>query len=544
MFTESVTSTARPFVIRDPVHGYLVVAAHERIVVDDPVTQRLRRITQTGLAEYVFPEARTSRFIHSLGAMHLASRFVLAALENAEEEVAKRFFDDIETRVPKYSGVGDSIADLLQQNGTLSALATVRCSFRHKSLMTSRIRELMAVVEASVRLAALFHDLGHLPFSHDVEYALKDYAALQESKKRKLSDPFLAIAGAEAPHEEIGHRLAELVFQSLADEISPAVRASFEIATAILNTKIPKYDLQKRPHATTMQWLHSLVDGEIDADRADYLLRDGRALGLDFAHYDVDRLVSNLVLIYDPNLGFVTAVNETGLAALESFCLSRSRSNQVFVRHHKVAQASVALRHASVKAFDDPATRQLVSVIEELGASSLAGRRDLLGKLAVFDDAWWIQVLRQIQQHESDNLTRACLNLTLDRTRTLRSVWKRKGELTEKQFRAINAKVEELIAPESGRIDLANKRRELLNDGILIMPYKFKPYARREPDKKSVMMIKTKDRTEPASTVSPLINRLQDAWDEDLHLYAFVRSDSGLTLEKVIEAVLAETSGD
>lgn len=165
------TKSSRPFVIRDPVHGYVVVAAHERIVVDDPVTQRLRRITQTGLAEYVFPEARTSRFVHSLGAMHLASRFVLAALENAEEEVAKRFFDDIETRVPKYAGVGDSIGDLLQQDGTLSALVTVRSSFRHSSLRTSRIRELMAVVEASVRLAALFHDLGHLPFSHDVEYA-------------------------------------------------------------------------------------------------------------------------------------------------------------------------------------------------------------------------------------------------------------------------------------------------------------------------------------------------------------------------------------
>jgi hypothetical protein len=119
MPVESLPTSNRPFVIRDPVHGYLVIAAHERIVVDDPVTQRLRRITQTGLAEYVFPEARTSRFVHSLGAMHLASRFVLAALENAEEEVARRFFDDIETRVPKYSGVGDSIADLLQQDGTL-----------------------------------------------------------------------------------------------------------------------------------------------------------------------------------------------------------------------------------------------------------------------------------------------------------------------------------------------------------------------------------------------------------------------------------------
>lgn len=530
----------RPFVIRDPVHGYLVVAAHERIVVDDPVTQRLRRINQTGLAEYVFPEARTSRFVHSLGAMHLASRFVLAALENADEEVARRFFDDIETRVPRYSGVGDSVSDLLLQVGTLSALATVRSSFRHSSLRNTRTRDLMAVVEASLRLAALFHDLGHLPFSHDLEYALKDYTALQESQKRNLSQPFMAIAATEAPHEEIGHRLAELEFQSLAAETSPAVRAAFEMATAILNTKTPKYDLQKRPHATTMQWLHSLVDGEIDADRADYLLRDGQALGLDFAHYDVDRLVSNLVLIYDPDLGFVTAVKETGLAALESYCLSRSRSNQVFVRHHKVAQAAAALRHASVRALGHSAASPLVKVIEELGASSLAGKKDLLEKLALFDDTWWVHALRQVKHDETNELTVACLELTLDRKRTLQSVWKRKGDLTDKQFKAINSKVDDLIAPGDGLIRLANKRRQLLEKGILIMPFKFKPYARREPDKKSVMMIQSKERTEPASTASALISDLQHAWERDIHLFAFTSQQSSLSLENVVGAVLEE----
>lgn len=361
-------------------------------------------------------------------------------------------------------------------------------------------------------------------------------------QKRKLPDAFFAIAAAEAPHEEIGHRLAELVFQTLAIETSPSVRASFEMATAILNTKTPKYDLRKRPHATTMQWLHSVVDGEIDADRADYLLRDGQALGLDFAHYDVDRLVSNLVLIYDPNLGFVTAVKETGLAALESFCLSRSRSNQVFVRHHKVAQCAVALRHASVGAFSDPAVSPFVAVIEELGASSLADKPELLRKLAVFDDSWWIHALREIESRKVDDLTRACLQLTLDRGRTLRSVWKRRGDLSEKQFKAINSKVEELIAPESGPIDLANKRRQLLRQGILIMPFKFKPYARREPDKKSVMMIKSKGRTEPASVVSALIDGLQDTWERDLHLYAFVASESDLTVESVIDALLTGSS--
>jgi len=168
------TVNDRPFVIRDPVHGYLVAAVHERELVDHPVTQRLRRITQTGLAEYVFPEARTSRFVHSLGAMHIASRFVLAALENAELNAALNFFEEIESRIGRYSGERDTFEDLLQQDGTLSALSSVRSSFKYPQLREKKIRQLMAVTEAGLRLAALFHDLGHLPFSHDVEYALQD----------------------------------------------------------------------------------------------------------------------------------------------------------------------------------------------------------------------------------------------------------------------------------------------------------------------------------------------------------------------------------
>ena len=92
----------KSFVIKDPVHGYIRIAAHERIVVDHPITQRLRRITQTGLAEFVFPEERTSRFAHSLGAMHLASRFVIKGRRSEgpkrEQSGTREFGSDIERR--------------------------------------------------------------------------------------------------------------------------------------------------------------------------------------------------------------------------------------------------------------------------------------------------------------------------------------------------------------------------------------------------------------------------------------------------------------
>src|SRR5579872_7523187 len=87
-------------------------------VMDTKVFQRLRRITQLGLASYVFPGATHTRFSHSLGAAFLA-RTVMLHLQETES------LDDIPTS-----------------------------TFN------------------SVILAALLHDIGHGPFSHSFERVL------------------------------------------------------------------------------------------------------------------------------------------------------------------------------------------------------------------------------------------------------------------------------------------------------------------------------------------------------------------------------------
>jgi len=305
------TTPGRPFVVRDPVHGYLSVAAHERLVVDTPITQRLRRIGQTGLAEMVFPEAKTSRFVHSLGAMHLASRFVIAALENASREDVQSFFDDVRRELDWATLRAEDLDELLRHSGALDALSAIRFSGIPDSAQGKENRRLLALIEGALRLAALFHDLGHLPFSHDSEYALQDFASSREAAGKTLPPSTLAIANAKAPHEEIGHALADIVFRLL-PESKPAARHVYSLAKKILDTPEPDYGMFKHQPASALQWLHSLVDGEIDVDRADYLLRDGQALGLDFAQYDLDRLVSSLVLIRTPERGYTTASMSLG----------------------------------------------------------------------------------------------------------------------------------------------------------------------------------------------------------------------------------------
>jgi len=104
--------------IRDPIHGYIFANELEKEIIDTRVFQRLRRINQLGMAYLTYPGAEHKRFIHCIGAMHLAGE------------------------------VG-----------------------RHLSSMGEIDRE----EEQYIKLAALLHDLGHGPFSHTFEDVMMKY---------------------------------------------------------------------------------------------------------------------------------------------------------------------------------------------------------------------------------------------------------------------------------------------------------------------------------------------------------------------------------
>lgn len=68
--------------IRDPVHGWIKFSDDEKKIIDSPFIQRLRRITQLSLADEVFPGGNHSRFIHSLGVMKMAGKYMKQLLNN------------------------------------------------------------------------------------------------------------------------------------------------------------------------------------------------------------------------------------------------------------------------------------------------------------------------------------------------------------------------------------------------------------------------------------------------------------------------------
>ena len=59
-------------ILNDPVYGFISIQSPLLFdLVEHPYFQRLRRIKQLGLSEYVYPGALHTRFHHALGAMHL-----------------------------------------------------------------------------------------------------------------------------------------------------------------------------------------------------------------------------------------------------------------------------------------------------------------------------------------------------------------------------------------------------------------------------------------------------------------------------------------
>src|SRR5438067_2496522 len=118
--------------IRDPIHTFIKVEPKERAVIDSTAYQRLRDIHQLALSYLVYPAATHTRFEHALGVMELASRVYDIVTE--PRNIHKRLRDG--------------------------------------NLVPDRNVHDWIYWRQAVRMAALCHDLGHLPFSHGPEHLL------------------------------------------------------------------------------------------------------------------------------------------------------------------------------------------------------------------------------------------------------------------------------------------------------------------------------------------------------------------------------------
>lgn len=120
-------------------------------------------------------------------------------------------------------------------------------------------------------LAALLHDLGHGPYSHTIETVFRlDH---EDMTRRIIQDP----------QTEVHQVIKRWFGQEMPGRVCRLLDSSISLQGA------NGIDLIYR----------SVISGQLDADRIDYLLRDNAACGMAFGHIDIQQLIASMRLLPD-----------------------------------------------------------------------------------------------------------------------------------------------------------------------------------------------------------------------------------------------------
>jgi HD superfamily phosphohydrolase len=264
---------------RDPVHGYIQISQSEKKLIDSRPFQRLRHIRQLATTYLVYHGAEHTRFGHSLGVMHLVTQV--------------------------FDSVTDSNPNLFSDDNKEN---------------TARIVWYRQIL----RLIALTHDLGHAPFSHASSELFPDgrehecYTKLI-IEEREISEII----------SEISTTCENTITKTLGTSVG-ALRKNYRIRPItpqllwMIYGEEPRIPLNDDDE---YQWpdfafLKSFMDGELDCDKMDYLLRDSLYCGVTYGKYDLDRFISTLTAYKDENI-LQLAIRSGGVQAFEEFVLAR-----------------------------------------------------------------------------------------------------------------------------------------------------------------------------------------------------------------------------
>jgi len=307
--------------IKDSVHDHIAVEGIAADLLDTPPVQRLRRLRQLGTVGLVYPSANHTRFEHSLGVYHLA-RAALGQL-----------------------GIEGARASRLQA-------------------------------------AAILHDIGHTPFSHNTE-------AVVARRTGRM-------------HDEVGDLLSD-------GEIARVLALHDVDPTAVSDLIAGDGEFGQ------------LVSGELDVDRMDYLVRDAHHTGVPYGTIDTGRLVRELRFV-DGEL----VLAEGNVQTAESLLVARSLMNPVVYNHHVARISKAMLRRGTEQLLEaDEVTAEELRRMDDadllVALRSTPGTADIARRLdtrTLFKRAVWAE-LRDVpeavvdadhdtvREHEREIATRA-----------------------------------------------------------------------------------------------------------------------------------------
>ncbi|MFY9606655.1 MAG: HD domain-containing protein [Thermoplasmata archaeon] len=245
-------------IVHDSVHGSIRLGGVFLSLLEVPELQRLHSIHQLGLAYLVYPGANHTRFEHSLGTFAVARRICTSLQMDPEE-------------------------------------ATL------------------------VECAAFLHDVGHLPYSHTLEFVLHDRFGIDhEDISRRL------IRGEETVLSPSDKKILGR-YSSIPEVLERFSIDPIEVGNLLggkASPSGPQRTLTKQrgqTHFNSKRYLSQIVSGPVDADQLDYLKRDAHYTGVAYGVIDLDRLFETLQ-VFNGDL----VVERGGLSAIEGMLVARA----------------------------------------------------------------------------------------------------------------------------------------------------------------------------------------------------------------------------
>jgi HD superfamily phosphohydrolase len=157
--------------------------------------------------------------------------------------------------------------------------------------LASRLASELSVQERmEIEISALLHDIGHGPYSHDCEEVIEKYTRRSHSEVKFLLE-------------------------------------KEEIATILEDLGISQATIANQIEGKTK--LGQIINGTLDVDRMDYLVRDAYYTGVSYGMVDTEHLLRN-ILFYDDTI----VLNHRGLKSAEALLMSRFLMYPSVYNHH------------------------------------------------------------------------------------------------------------------------------------------------------------------------------------------------------------------
>jgi HD superfamily phosphohydrolase len=371
--------------IMDPIHGGIPLLTHEVLIVDHPLFQRLRFICQNDILSLVFPGATHSRFLHSIGTMHVGGRIFNAMIENSLKQRSRQ-------------GISGVSSDMLEAISFFKRLVRCACllhdsghsSFSHQFNRTPTIKKILA---QPGRFETLWQDVDFSNIYTDIPTQLEHEHFSVRAAYQILSD---------IPPLSLKIPIADIL--SLMDTTEVIPSADFNRHAEALWPLIQAENAKQQPTPNhfakkLQQLLASLVSGELDADRADYMLRDGFHSSVTIGGFNLDHLLSNLHFGWcQQTEWFGLSIAHKGLGSLEDFVYSRHQMyRQVYA--HKTAQGFDWLLRAAI---DEVMTQESILSFVTKGLSDIQNFRHLT-------DSYFWEAFRQYAETYKESYSKCII---------------------------------------------------------------------------------------------------------------------------------------